>query len=55
MGLCNNYIKYDANIYSEHFVGIAFWGYLYNRGENSNLPRKLRIQDKPVIRMSVDF
>ena len=55
MGLCNGYIKHDANIYSEHFVGLTLWGYIYARGDNINLNRKLRLSDKPVIRMCVDF
>jgi hypothetical protein len=32
MGLCNGFVKHNANIYSEHFVGLTFWGYIYARG-----------------------
>lgn len=55
IGLCNAFLKHDTNIYSEHFAGLTLWGSLYVRGEYSYLTGKLRLEDKPVIRMSVDF
>jgi len=55
MGLCNGFIKHAANMYSEHFVGLTFWGTIYCRGDQLNTSRKLRLNDKPVIRMCVDF
>ena len=33
---------------------MALWGYIYSRGESSNLTGKLRLEGRPVIRMSVD-
>lgn len=55
VGLCNGFLKHNPNIYSEHFVGITFWGGIYTRGDYSEVTGKLRLEDKPVIRMSVDF
>ena len=55
MGLCNGFIKHNANMYSEHFAGLTFWGYSYCRGDQTICTRKLRLSDKPVIRMCVDF
>ena len=55
VGLCNAFLKHNANIYSEHFVGLTFWGGIYVRGEYTTLTGKLRLEEKPVIRMSVDF
>lgn len=54
-GLCGAYIKYNASIYSDHFVGLTFWGGIYVRGNYTALTVKLRIEDKPLVRMSVDF
>lgn len=43
MGICNGFVKHTSNIYSEHFVGLAFWGYIYSRGESLPVSSKLRI------------
>ena len=43
VGLCGAYAKHSANIYSEHFVGLTFWGGIYVRGNYTALTAKLRI------------
>jgi hypothetical protein len=43
MGLCNGFLKHQPNIYSEHFVGLTFWGGIYARGNYSDLTGKLRL------------
>lgn len=55
LGICNAYIKGSANIYSEHFVGLTFWGSIYVRGDHSVVTGKLRYEEKPVMRMTLDF
>lgn len=55
IGLCGAYVKHNASIYSQHFVGLTFWGSIYVRGNCTAITAKLRIEDKPVVRMSVDF
>ena len=54
IGVCNAFVKNNPIIYSEHFVGLTLWGYIYARGDTFNLTGQLRLKDKPVIRMSVD-
>jgi len=53
--MCNAFLKHNSNVYSEHFVGLTFWGAIYTRGEYSAVTGKLRLEDKPIIRMCVDF
>lgn len=55
VGLTNAFLRHGANIYSEHFVGLTFWGTIYARGENLALIGKIRYEEKPTIRMTVDF
>ena len=55
IGMCNAYVRHDVNIHSDHFVGLALWGLSYYRITSENVISRIREEDKPVVRMTVDF
>jgi hypothetical protein len=55
VGLTNAFLRHGANIYSEHFVGLTFWGTIYSRGDCLPLVGKVRYEERPTVRITVDF
>ena len=55
VGISNAFVKHNINIYSEHFIGLTFWGSIYSRGDCIPVTYKLKYEEKPLVRMSLDF
>jgi hypothetical protein len=55
IGICTRSIKYSASFYSDEFIGITFWGNIYNKAESIPINCDLRISDGSIIAMILDF
>jgi hypothetical protein len=42
-------------VYSDEFIGITFWGNIYNKSESMQINCDLRLNDGSIIAMILDF
>jgi hypothetical protein len=55
VGLCTANIKYNSSVYSNQFIGLTFWGVIYNKSEQVPIQCELRLHPASIISMTVDF